>query len=367
MISNKVQQWLDNARSAASGGNAQPWSVYYEVIDERVAIQLSIDPEYILQASAMDVNGVASAIALGCLAENLMIVAGHDGYLLKENKWNLQKTIELSSVTLIFEPTEKAATKNVLSIESLFKRWTNRNPYKTDTIDPDMIKSIYEIFNKYSALEYAEVKHGHPELIKELSKIEKVRWTNEIFLKSMLAEIVFDSKQNKSFDGIPAEQLGISFFEQKLLKLTKKFFGASLFIFKAGLYRLSVKKNVTDLLENCDRIFFLQAKNIDFKNCFEMGLCFQEVWLQINNTGVAFQPIGSFFIPLGYWHDPARYQFNPEQMELLQQVTMNCKALFSIDLKKPTMAFRIGLCDKQQVGKSLRKPVVAQFKKNLIN
>ena len=67
----KALTWLDFAKWAPSGGNAQPWRVEYEENYNSIAFRLAIEPVCKTNSSLMDVRGAASAMALGALAENL--------------------------------------------------------------------------------------------------------------------------------------------------------------------------------------------------------------------------------------------------------------------------------------------------------
>ena len=101
-------------------------------------------------------------------------------------------------------------------------------------------------------------------------------------------------------------------------------------------------------------------------NCFVLGSCFQEIWLELNRSGFSFQPLGLPLIPLAYWSSYRGLNFTEEDRRKLEIATYTFKEDFQIDLKLPVMGIRMGI-PTTNANKSLRKEIQATFQPNILN
>lgn len=340
-----VQKWLETARWAASGGNAQPWVVEYTTQGGRsqlsqIHIHLKIDPNYRQHPSLMDVNGIASAMALGCLTTTLVSMAHWDGYSLARIDHQPESSIWTSSVVLQFEEHMQGQSLDYTP-EEILKRNTDRHRFKTTPVPQALNEFLEHALKKYSGLSMQTFKENKNRLNSTLFELENIRWQNKPLFESLLSEISFAEKDASALRKIPHYQLGISSLDEMFLRLLKKYplFRALL---RLGLHRPAVGKIVRDSIVYSERICFLQAPDVSFRSGFEMGRCFQELWLEANRNGVSFQPIASPLIALGFWKSPANYGFSPKQVSVLSHLTLESAKQFSLDFKNLTIGFRIG-------------------------
>ncbi len=334
-----VQKWLTIARWAASGGNAQPWIAHYSEEADHLILYLSIDPSYRQHPSLMDIMGLASVMSLGCLTLNLTQMAHGDGYVC--DSMEIQKQNSNWDSTVILQFRRNRNTYSPYTEEDILLRKTDRQKYKQTPISIELEQAIAGITKKYKSTHLFTFKEEKNQLATDLFNLENIRWQHSRLFNSMLSEISFSQSQSSGSDKIPEYQLGISPADQAILKLLKQF-PVLQFLLKLGFHRHPVKKIIQDSVTCCERICFLQGNDLSVEECFQLGQCFQEIWLETNKNGVSFQPIGNPLIALGYWNDPSAFSFKKKQQKTLIHITENFSTSYHIDLKKPTLGFRIG-------------------------
>ena len=134
-----VQEWLDMARWAPSGGNAQPWKVQWRFSSGVLEIFLKICQDYQKQPSSMDLEGKASALSLGCLAKNLEIAAEKEGFALVATQLFEGQSIWESSARLEFCQTHQRRTS---LYNAMINRKTDRNQYRTDELPSQFLEEL---------------------------------------------------------------------------------------------------------------------------------------------------------------------------------------------------------------------------------
>lgn len=354
-----VQNWIDKSCRAASGGNAQPWVVSYQIINRCVAFELSIDSVYKNNRSAMDINGIASLMSLGCFSRYLIEVAAYDGFALSERVLVDTDSYLDCKVRLLFTESEVAQTTWSESV--LSSRTTDRYNYKKTTLPESLKQKIQKMAEKYFDIQLHEIDRSQNWLFNNLATLEKIRWIKKVFLKSMLDEISFIKNQENS--KIPQNQLGISWLDQKVLLFFSRYVESALVILKIGVYKLPIVKTMRLFNKNCAAFYFLESKTNSVQSVFEFGLCFQELWLEFHSHGISFQPNGIGLVALAYWHQPEAYQFTDDEAKAIAQVTETVHKQAAIDLKKLVIGFRVGY-PTRQAKYSPRKKVIAKEETN---
>lgn len=363
---NLASKWLEIARWAPSGGNAQPWMVHFEEDERHVAFVLRIDPDYQKISSLMDVEGIASAMALGSFFKNLSITAAQDGAFLLSCRPSQSGSIWNGKAEFIFEK-RGARNLSVITIHDLQQRRTDRGEYRTESVPASLLNRIQDVLRNYPQLKYTEIVRKNKFLIRVLSALQKVRWQHAGFLQSLLNEIGFSSSDPHHQQKIPVPQLGVSRFESLFLSWMNQNPKAAAFLMKIGFHTMPVRKGVLTFTNACDRIFFLQAPTFDFKSAFELGACFQEIWLSAEAEKISFQPCGDGLVALAHWHGKQEnYQFQPTQIKAIEKATQIFKSQFQLDMHLPVMGFRIGYATSQApIG--IRKTIHAQTQAGLIS
>jgi len=336
-----AKAWVELARWAPSGGNAQPWKVGCEETSNEVAFQLSIDPEYRKKASLMDVKGVASVIALGGFFKSLKIAAANDGFQEKMFRWIESSDFWGSAIEFSFEKQSGAGVSSITNSE-LRDRNTNRGPFYTDDIPHSLIRSFEKIRKELPDLKVVEIPVGDKNLISILQKLQKIRWQHQGFLMSLIKEIGFDPSDKSYSEKIPLSQLGISKIESLIFKSIGRKPEWAIYLLRMGFYLLPVRKSVLTFANESSRIYFIQAPQFDFKSAFHLGVCLQDLWLHAQAEKISFQPCGDALVALAYWQKSNENLFSSSQVKEIQEASELFKKNFGLDLRFPVMGFRIG-------------------------
>lgn len=301
---------------------------------------------------------------MGCLAHYLICVAEEHGFQLEIKTFQVQPLFWDCSAQLLFVKNSKIPQLEQFQNESLLVHYTDRTPYQKKVVPTEVKNSIAAIAAQYSSLNLIEVQPSHPIFQSGLRSLEKIRWINKAFLASTLKEIIFKNDHQHQV-GIPANQLGIPKIDQILLRLMRKSLGFWLFLLRLGFAQISTYKGTINFFKSSAEIYFLQTHFFNFENAFELGLCFQQIWLKVNSAQLAFQPNGNSLIALGYWTTPEKYNFSKHEIALAQQTTQSYWDELKIDLKKPVLAFRIGWPERRSE-KTPRKPLNGKLRQQLI-
>lgn len=353
-----VQEWVDIAKSAASGGNAQPWIVEYSENSDRIEVFLSIDSTYIPERSPLDVQGMASVFSLGALTINFINVAAKFHYRLVSEENSLSQDLWNAKIRLSFVRDTSVTAR--FSVEDLLNRCTNRYPFQQKNIPTNLIASLHSRVVSYSSLRLFEFDTNcKTKFIKSLVPLENIRWQNQIYLEKLLSEINFEKNIQLYPDKIPVSQLGINKADQIFFKLLKNFKTLQYLVRKV-FFHLIVPKVLSGFSKNCDCIFVLQANSSSAKDAIEFGKAFQELWIMINKDKIAFQPLGTTLVALGYWLKEPLVEFTSYEKKVIEKVTEYFLKTYFIDLKKPTMIFRLGY-PKKTHGRAPRKKIIPQL------
>lgn len=373
LASEKALNWLELAKWAPSGGNAQPWLVEYEESFNQVAFRLTIDPEYRKNPSLMDVLGTAAALALGSLTQNLILIAETQNYKLIQQNFDDTDDIWSGAANLLFEKDsihfaiEKSfmTTSPMLTLDSIKSRHTHRGIFNEQKLPTEFKNSLDSVLNNFSSLKYNLIEPGDDDLYRCLSVLEQIRWQNKAYLRSLLSEIGFAKNESDLLDKISSSQLGVSYFDQLNLKVIKKFISIGSMAMNMGMSALPVMKSTRRFVMNCQQTIFIQVEEISFKNCFELGRCFQQLWLTATTHNVSFQPNGNALIALGHWLNSETIKLSRRHIAKVIEATETFNRKFGLDLKKPVMGFRIGFSD-ERMERSLRKPIQGHHHVDLI-
>lgn len=350
-MTNRVLSWMKTARWAASGGNSQPWQVRARENGTEITVDLTVDSEYRKHPSAMDIQGLAAALALGCLAKNLELAAANDGYALTSTTCHFGETYFDGRVRLIFQVHPGVQKK--MTNEQIVARRTDRGAFHTDALPASFLTKLRSIVaGSPSEIQYFEFSSDSnrrkADLVAPLSEIEHVRWRNGPLLAGVLSEISFGKEISHELRKIPVTQLGVAVQDQWFIWMFRRF-KSMRGLMKLGFDALPVRRAVYDFCRHSERVCFLQS-NIDgserdFEQAFEMGRVYQEQWLEANNNGISFQPLGLPLIALGYWRHQSQLEFTATHEGALEYATQQFEKL-GVDLRQLVMGFRLGRTKK---------------------
>lgn len=351
----RVQRWLDVARWSPSGGNAQPWQVRVNRKKHEIELRIEISDEYRKDPSPMDVEGVASVIALGAFVRSLRYVCANDGFEVssvefdfKNVHWQTAVVLKMSPHGSSFSVAQMAGGYTNLEIES---RRTDRLAYSASPLASEFLVDIRSLVEGFPAIRSREF-NSYSETTKEdvlisLKAAERVRWRNPVLLEGLLREISFVSA--KKSRKIPASQLGASKIDQALLQAMKRW-PVLRAAFQTPLVEIPVRRALREFHRGSSCLMFLELSSSrsqlkqedEFRALFELGECFQTIWLEANRRGVSLQPLGLPLVVLGLWRDPGSFSFSLADKAALERVTDEFREKFQLNLKNPVIGFRLG-------------------------
>ncbi|MBY0415830.1 MAG: hypothetical protein K2Q18_16785, partial [Bdellovibrionales bacterium] len=179
---NIIEKWIILATSSPSGGNAQPWKLDYNIQDDEIHINLSIDKEYQAKVSPMDLDGSAGLIALGCFGKTLELAASLDQYSISQKIIHSESIFWSSNVTYIYKKNRENKIP-LYSEESILKRRTNREPYYKKEVPKALKNKIQNIYKKYPDVQYIEISNSDKNLISSWEGLEKLRFRNKHLIR----------------------------------------------------------------------------------------------------------------------------------------------------------------------------------------
>ncbi len=294
----------------------------------------------------MDVEGAGTIIGLGSLCLTLEIEAERDGFKLDSTEFKKELIFWETKVKLTF--TKSALSRRFsFSQNDILSRTTDRSIYSSRKVPEDFHHEIQLISKAYSNLKMAQFASADPRVLKPLKLLEKVRWSNEVLLQGMLSEIHFPGERRPSEDLISSDQLGITFFDIKLLSLVKKCKWLQKLI-KIGFSEVPAHKASIPGLIFCDSLYFLQVDPFNFENCFNLGKCLQHIWLTASKQRISFQPIASPFIAFAHYLEKpsSSYSFSSANIKNLNLAWSLFLKDAELDIKTLTLGFRVGIGTK---------------------
>lgn len=351
----RVQKWIEIARWAPSGGNAQPWHMTATSSPEKVELKLGISPEYRRAPSPMDVQGAAAVMALGSFVHNLRSICLQDGYHVSHVDFDYQESFWTSHLIIRIVPHtgQKTFLGRPYTAEEIQARRTDRGALKTTPLPQSFQDELRRILLKYNIYFHqftSETTPAKDALISPFSKIEKVRLQNPILLQGLLKEIGFRKIQEEA--KIPITQLGISKIDQFMLRFFRDY-PWSQKILQTPFVNFPVYNIVHSFVDPCERICFLainqkadsktasEPSATEYKQAFELGECFQNIWLEAHRHGISFQPLGLPLIVLGYRRNPDLFHFKKSSCLALEQADQEMKGL-GVDFSNLAIGFRLG-------------------------
>ncbi len=349
----KVKKILEAAARAPSGDNAQPWEI--KVSKNFTQVDLYNLPEK--DNSLYNYGQAASYIAHGAFLENLLIVARHLGcdadYQLFPDS---QNDNHVASIML-----KEGAPEEAPYYEAVFKRNTNRFPYKKTDVSSTMLQALQDSIKNIEGSSACFVNDDE-----QISKVADIFKINDriVFENKAIHDFFFDKiRWNKkqieeTRDGMPVDVLGLSFIEKFIFPLLRSWRCVKL----ANWFGLS---KIVELKSwwNCRQASILGVLVIngnDRKALVEGGRAAQRIWLETTRQGLAFQPV--FGLPLLIYRlqHKAGAHFLERHEQWIRYSSARLRRLFGVKKTEMVlMGFRIGNAgESNKMAQTLRKKVL---------
>lgn len=272
----KLKFLLGFAVLAPSGHNSQPWNF---VIKDRL-IKIFKNKERSLSGS--DPEERLLEIAMGCVLENILIVADYFGMKTDVNFFQSSENREFIAVKFI--GNESVENNKDHLIYYIAKRCTNRNKYKNRMPNSQFLVKIKNLSSNditVSVVDNQDLKKKYD--IADIVSEAQVKVMNSDSFREELSHYI-KSNYTKAKLGMPGFVLGIpgliSIFASGLIKrfnLSKKTF-----------------KQDNALLKLHTPVFIIISSNVDStENRIKVGQVFEKIWLMAEREGLNCFPLAA--------------------------------------------------------------------------
>ncbi len=342
MTIDELNKWVDVARWAPSGGNAQPWQLRIENL-EKGEIVLFVDPEYRQHPSCMDFDGSATLIGLGAFVESLSLIVDIDNYFLHVGEFSdCENYFDFSVKLKITEGSQlKSDEKFISSLQTFTNRVTNRTYFLPKPIPQDFLDWMKLQANKLSlGVKDLSGPEFRPQLMQLFEKMEKVRWESQVCLTHLLEEMK-ESADEDNPRGIPFHQLDIKWSEILLIKTFKNWPFTHSFL-PWGTSRVIAREAVKKPLSTALFFSYLVTNTSSAESFFNLGRCLQRIWLAAEEKGLALQPMANHLMVYQALKQPEKFNLTSQKKRVLESVYTDYKTSFGVDLFLPAFGFRLG-------------------------
>lgn len=331
---NVLKKIIEAGIQAPSGKNAQPWK--FKIDGDKIFIFNRLDRD----SSLYNFNNFGSFVSHGAVIENIVIAASAHGYSARVNLFPDKNNVDLTAIIQL--------DKTVIHLDSLypyiFKRATNRKPYKIETLnqkEKDAILSVNKELDRGKIL-IIEDREKIKLLADAVSINERVMLENYNIHNFFFSHIRWTDLENsrvpsgfdlKTLELKPPQLIAFKLFKHwKILKFFNKFFNVSKFVAKenAKIYASSAA------------MIMITVPNDSPDNFIYAGRLAERFWLKITELGLSAQPLtGVFFLMKGIMAGK-KDDFSLDQIKFLDDAYQMIKNIFKVQNETIAMIFRIG-------------------------
>lgn len=350
-IPDEIMRYLLKAgQQAPSAENTQPWTLDVE----KNTISLQLNPK--ADTSLFNVNQIASTIACGAVAENI-IVAASQYKLNTKIELHVSPNDEKLSANLILENTDKVEDAKARFI---WERHTNRTKYNRKPIPQADLDSLTLACSEVdgSTLDLYTDKHDLNTISKLVGKVDVLRMETQSIHELLMSNIRFTDEQALATrDGFHLKNLEAGIDGELFLKLIKPWKTASI-MNKMGMAKIAAHIAAKGITQ-ASAIGMIRIDGTDQKSFFEGGRAMQRVWLEATRLGISFQPMTILTFLRMNWVLGKQDIFSTNHINLLKEVWLDYERIFNCsDKQSYIMLFRLGYGSKMKVG-TLRKKIAS--------
>ncbi|MCF6355920.1 MAG: hypothetical protein L3J26_12610 [Candidatus Polarisedimenticolaceae bacterium] len=342
----KLEKIIAAAIRAPSGDNAQPWRLVAS--EAQGCIDVYNVPER--DASYLNYQQSASFIAHGALIENILIAGKAVGCVIKlttfpdANNPNHIARCEVSECAPESDPL----------YDPIFKRYTNRNRYRSFDLPEQQCQSLKEAAGC--------IKDASVSVITDSSSRKRLAWllrTNDrmVFEHKDIHAFLFEQirwnqkEVTESCDGMPLTSLGIDAVETRIFPIFR-FWSVVNALNSVGLSRIIGLKGGL----NCRSASALGIIKVDGRTPESFvagGRALERVWLEATRQKLAFQPVVGLALLIQRLADGRLDGFSAKQKKAIEAAAQEINAIFGAGDKTVIAYFRIGISttDPEQLTK----------------
>ncbi len=277
------------AKFAPSGGNVQPWNIYWE----NNKLHFEIDRE---RTSALDVNWRASMVAIGAACFNAEIVAAH--YELSGNMTFFPTDTKKSDLVAIWTKRKQNTSSKKQAIAGLFEflmsRITNRAIGNRKPLSTEFITKLDALaFQHPVSLHLLTEENELEEYGEVLAESARLRYLCSHLHKEMMAELSWPGKDSLE-EGIDIRTLGLDNKDLNVMSvIQREDVMEQLAEWDAG-YALGDYNR--DRIRNAAATVVVGTTGQTDTDYLNGGRAVQHLWLLAEQEGLAVQPVSPIFL-----------------------------------------------------------------------
>jgi hypothetical protein len=267
-----IENILNYAVMAPSGGNSQPWR--FEIYNNELRVFALPEKDHAI----LNFRHRGTWVAHGALLENIVIISNHLGQkalvslspVSPEN--NLVATIQFSQVNLVDDPLFYAIPR----------RATNRKKYSNQALTDQQRNFLLDGISNNKAILLEDLESRN-QIGEALSRNEIITFENKDLHRLMFKEMIFtEDEEKKRMSGLYLKTMELKPSQEKILRLLRNWNIANL-LNKFGLARLIAKDNIDTYASGS--VLIAVVANDDDQDFISAGRITQRIWLRAVSLG----------------------------------------------------------------------------------
>lgn len=337
-IDERIKVVLNDAVTAPSGDNSQPW--WFHLEGQTLEVHMIPDKDNPI----LNFRLGGSYVALGALIENIIILSSH-----AKLKTSLELLPDSSSPYLIsritFTDDQNIVSDTLASFVT--KRCTNRKPYHNKPLPNEIIEDIKNTEHEGEG-DVRVITTTDKNIITSTanasSMMERVALETPAIHKLFFGNIVWSEEEERVRGmGLPIKTTELPPPVQLLFRLIKDWKKTQL-LNRIGLSRMASKANAATYAKT-PLAGVITVPVCNPKAYIEAGRTFERIWIKAAKHGVAFQPVtGILFLAQRVLANETR-ELRSEHLPLIKGAYDTIKEKFGLIDNIPVLYFRIGYAD----------------------
>ncbi len=343
------QHIAEAAIMAPSGGNTQPWKLYFEKGN------LVLFHDIFYSHSLLDFGNLGSYIGFGAMIENINIQTNALGYCTEIKLFPLKKHPEIVAVINFISGNIEPDLNELMY--HLKKRYTNRNNGVREQLPEPFFEDLKNIMKSFEPIKLGFItEYDNMDLMGDiLASGEKLvlmhpEGHDDIFDK----ELRFTKEEVlRTRDGLDVETLNLTKSEILALKIASSRMAVE-WIDKIGGGE-AFKKMTKKAVASSSALGIISIPDFSNENYIKAGSAMQRIWIECNKQGISFQPISQLLFLFARLNHGKGYGLNEAYILKLKELSIRFKQVFPLNNgEEAIFIFRLGRA-KEMAVKSLRR------------
>lgn len=326
-----IEKIIEAANHAPSGGNSQPW----KFVVEHDTVRIIMLPEK--EHPVLNFRNRGTYVAHGALLENIDVAAQSFGY---EAVFNFFPEPHVSAA-VTFRPFARGGDNTDLH-DILFKRHSNRKPYKTGPLSEDTKKFILREADKFPQCRLSIVEEGESiRSVAESTALDiRINLENKRLHELFFKEVLWNEEDQHQQPGLYIRTMEAAPPKSSVMQLLRHWKVAQLFN-KIKLVQKIYEENAKTLASSslCGAVIVPD----DDDSFMHAGRLIENIWLRATKSGLSFQLIAGLVFLWQQAHFGERHLFSDTELNEISEAYKRLQNVFGVkDGEVIATTFRIG-------------------------